>query len=221
MKPFRRVKGVVAPLPRDNVDTDAIIPSREMKRVSRDGLGEGLFAAWRYQDVATRHANPDFVLNQPRYAGASILLGGENFGCGSSREHAVWALQEFGFRAVIAPSFGAIFERNCFNNGVLPLRLDGERIEQIRSACAGNPQKEPLTIDLEKEQIQLPDGACLAFETPGVQREMLLNGWDPIDRTLQLAEAISAFEAKDRKERPWVYAPTDACAKDDGPAHGL
>ncbi len=205
MTPFIRFRGVLAPMLRANIDTDAIIPSREMKRVSRDGLGEGLFAAWRYEDVTARTPNREFVLNQPAYANASILAAGANFGCGSSREHAVWALKEFGFRAIIAPDFGAIFERNCFNNGLLPLRLGEEHIEQLVAVCSEDPQTLRPVIDLEHQRLDLPDGQSISFHVPEVQRLMLINGWDPVDRTLQLRDRIDGFLAQDRVQRPWVY----------------
>lgn len=205
MRPFIQLKGVLVPLLRANIDTDAIIPSREMKRVSREGMGEGLFAAWRYSDVKARTPEPDFALNQPAYANARILATGKNFGCGSSREHAVWALQEFGIRAIIAPDFGAIFERNCFSNGLLPLRLNEAEIEHIISACSLDPQSLQPTIDLQQQQVDLPGGEIIRFTVPQVQREMLLNGWDPVDRTLQLRDRIDVFFERDQKNRPWVY----------------
>jgi len=209
VKPVTRFEGVVAPLLRANVDTDAIIPSREMKRVSRRGLGEGLFASWRYREAGGRDPNPDFVLNQAAYTDASILVAGPNFGCGSSREHAVWALQEFGVRAILAPSFGAIFERNAFNNGLLPIRLDEDVLRTVLEATEGDPQRRRLSVDLKAERLRLPDGESLSFTVPSVQREMLLNGWDPIDRTLQFEEEIEAWLARDRERRPWVYALPD------------
>ncbi|MEE4174781.1 MAG: 3-isopropylmalate dehydratase small subunit [Xanthomonadales bacterium] len=205
MKPIRRFEGVVAPLLRANIDTDAIIPSREMKRVSRHGLSEGLFAGWRYLDVDERRPDPEFVLNQPAFEGASILATGPNFGCGSSREHAVWALQEYGFRAILAPSFGAIFERNCFNNGVLPIRAEADALDRLLGDLGSAPGERLLTVDLENQRLAWGDGQSFAFEVPEVQREMLLNGWDPIDRTLQYGADIDAFIDSDRKQRPWVY----------------
>lgn len=205
MRPVRRIEGVVAPLLRPNVDTDAIIPSREMKRVSREGLGEGLFAGWRYREADGRAPNPDFVLNQPPYREATVLAAGPNFGCGSSREHAVWALLDHGIRAVVAPGFGAIFERNCYNNGLLPVTLPAGDVERLLAATEADPPARPVVIDLEAECIELPDGGRLAFSCPAVPREMLLNGWDPIDRTLQHGEAIDRFLQADRRRRPWVY----------------
>lgn len=204
MNPIRRFEGQVAPLLRPNIDTDAIIPSREMKRVSKQGLADGLFAGWRYRDPETRRVNPGFVLNQAPYRGASILAAGPNFGCGSSREHAVWALQEFGIRAILAPSFGAIFERNCFNNGVLPITVDPADLERILAHTNEAPAERLLTVDLERLTLSWGDGMSLGFRVPEAQREMLLNGWDPIGRTLQLNEKIEAFFETDRDRRPWV-----------------
>lgn len=205
MSPFRRFRGVLAPLLRANIDTDAIIPSREMKRVSREGLGVGLFAAWRYADVTARTPNREFVLNQPAYANASILATGRNFGCGSSREHAVWALQDFGIRAILAPEFGAIFERNCFNNGLLPLRLDESLIAQVISSCSPDPQTLQPLIDLDQQLLEVPGGQAFSFTVPEIQRQMLVNGWDPVDRTAQLQDRIDGFLERDRAQRPWVY----------------
>ena len=213
MKPVRRFEGLVAPLLRANVDTDAIIPSREMKRVSKQGLAEGLFAGWRYHDASTRDNNPDFVLNQSAYQNASILVAGPNFGCGSSREHAVWALKEYGFRAILAPSFGAIFERNCFNNGVLPLSVAPADLERILSYTESAPSERVVTVDLERQQLTWGNESPLAFEVPDAQRDMLLHGWDPIDRTLQMSGAIDAFFEADQERRPWVYENPSA----DGP----
>lgn len=205
MTPIRRVEGIVAPLLRPNIDTDAIIPSREMKRVSREGLGDGLFAGWRYADPERRTPNPDFVLNQPAYRDASLLAAGPNFGCGSSREHAVWALLDYGIRAVLAPSFGAIFERNCYNNGLLPVILPAAEIERVLTVSGGGSTGRPVVVNLEAQRVELPDGGHLAFSCPTMQREMLLNGWDPVDRTLQHQEAIDRFLEQDRRRRPWVY----------------
>ncbi len=204
MNPIRRFEGRVAPLLRANVDTDAIIPSREMKRVSKQGLADGLFAGWRYLDSETRRPNPEFVLNREPYRGASILATGPNFGCGSSREHAVWALQEYGFRAILAPSFGAIFERNCFNNGVLPISVKPSDLERILAHTEQASTERLLTVDLERQTLSWGDENTLNFRVPETQREMLLNGWDPIDRTLQLNEKIEAFFEADQSDRPWV-----------------
>jgi 3-isopropylmalate/(R)-2-methylmalate dehydratase small subunit len=202
---FRQHDGVVAPLLRSNVDTDAIIPSREMKRVSREGLAEGLFAGWRYLPGGDREPDPDFVLNDPRYASATILAAGHNFGCGSSREHAVWALVEFGIRVILAPSFAAIFERNCVNNGLLPVTLEEPAIEDLLAQTEPDPQRRCLHVDLEAQSVGGPDGRSVPFRISPSQRSMLLNGWDPIDLTLQRAETIDQFEQRDRVARPWVY----------------
>ena len=156
MNPVRRFDGLVAPLRRANVDTDAIIPSREMKRVSKQGLAEGLFAGWRYRDASSRDSNPDFVLNQDAYRNASILVTGANFGCGSSREHAVWALKEYGFRAILAPSFGAIFERNCFNNGVLPLSVTPSDLERILNYTETAPSERVITVGPAAGWLRIP-----------------------------------------------------------------
>lgn len=193
--------GIAAPLMRANVDTDAIIPSREMKHVSKAGLATGLFAGWRYLDESARVPDPAFVLNQPAYAGASILLAGANFGCGSSREHAVWALREFGIRAVVAPSFGAIFQGNCIRNGLLPVELGEPAIH----ALAMQAPDGPLTVDLVRCVVRAPDGTEHRFRIGHLQREMLLEGLDPVALTLRLDESILAFQAHDREERPWVY----------------
>ena len=204
MEPFVRHAGVAAPLARVNVDTDAIIPSREMKRVSREGLGEGLFANWRYADAATREENPDFVLNREPYRQATILVAGANFGCGSSREHAVWALKDFGFRAVVAPSFGSIFHGNCVRNGILPVRLPEADVEAIVAALEAGPQR-TIEIDLTKCTLIDPGGKKHGFEIGEAEREMLLEGLDPIAKTMQRDSEILAFRERDRRERPWIY----------------
>jgi len=205
MQPFTILTGVAAPLLRPNIDTDAIIPSREMKSVSKQGLAEGLFAGWRYTAVVGRAPDPGFVLNDPAYAGASILLSGENFGCGSSREHAVWALAEYGFRAVIAPSFSPIFQNNCLRNGILAARAPASGIERLASAIAPDPQSRLVTVDLHARTIAAPEVDAMAFEIADEARAMLLQGLDAIALTLQSAPQIEAFRAKDRLERPWVY----------------
>src|SRR5690606_21264670 len=194
VEPLVRLTAVAAPLIRPNVDTDAIIPSREMKAVSKTGLAEGLFAGWRYLTPGGRDANPDFVLNQPQYAGVKILLGGENFGCGSSREHAVWALHEFGFRAIIAPSFNAIFYGNCIRNSVAPVTLSEVEIADIahKLDSSGQPW---LEVDLVHSEIRAPDSAPFAFAMPDEPREMLVNGFDAVDLTLTHDSAISAHRA--------------------------
>lgn len=203
MKKFMRHRGVAAPLLRDNVDTDAIIPSREMKRVSRQGLGEGLFAGWRYTLPGDRDPNPSFVLNREEYAGASILLCGDNFGCGSSREHAVWALQEFGIRALVAPSFGSIFYRNCIRNGILPVVLDRAAVEGLALWVQSDPRHNVLLIDLPAQSLTGADSYHFELE-PGL-KQMLLEGLDAISLTLQHEADIADFEARDQRRRPWIY----------------
>ena len=210
MKPFTRHRGVAAPLLRINVDTDAIIPSREMTTTGKRGLAAGLFAGWRYLPgnagaAAARDPDPDFVLNKPRYAGASILLSGANFGCGSSREHAVWALAEYGIRCVVAPSFGAIFFNNCIRNGILPLVLDDEAIVAIATQVSHDPQGGRLDIDLAAGTLTAPDGTVHRFSLDAVHREVLLEGLDAVGLTLKLQPQIDAHLARDRTARPWVY----------------
>lgn len=204
MEPFIQHTGIAAPLLRINVDTDAIIPSREMKRVSKKGLGEGLFANWRYTDPPNRIENPDFVLNQPPWRQASILLTGANFGCGSSREHAVWSLKDFGFRALIAPSFGSIFQDNCVRNGILPVRLSEKVISALVAAEQSSPGR-AMTIDLDGCRVIDAAGVTYAFKIPQRPRELLMKGLDPIAATLAEATVIEDFLARDRRERPWVY----------------
>lgn len=205
MEKFETLTAVAAPLIRANVDTDAIIPSREMKAVSKTGLADGLFAGWRYTEIGGREPNPDFVLNRPDYAGARILLGGENFGCGSSREHAVWALAEYGFRAVIAPSFSPIFYGNCVRNGIVPVRLPAEAVAALAAAVERDPAGMQLTVDLERRKVTSPDGQAYGFPIEAEAREMLLEGLDAIDLTLKQRAAIEDFLARDRAARPWIY----------------
>jgi 3-isopropylmalate/(R)-2-methylmalate dehydratase small subunit len=204
MEKFVRLKAVAAPLLRVNIDTDVIIPSREMKGVSKTGLSVGMFANWRYSDVAARAANPDFVLNQAPYDKAQILLSGSNFGCGSSREHAVWAMKEWGFRAVIAPSFGAIYYGNCVRNGILPIVLPDETVRAIAAWVEAAPGANQVDIDLPSQKVQA-NGNAYSFTIGESDKEMLLEGLDPIGVTLKRDPAIQAFEAKDRMLRPWVY----------------
>ena len=210
MKPFRIHQGLVAPLDRENVDTDAIIPKQFLKSIQRGGFGPNLFDAWRYldpgepgQDPASRRPNPDFVLNQPRYAGASVLLARKNFGCGSSREHAPWALEQYGFRALIAPSFADIFFNNCFKNGVLPIALPESTVSRLFVEAAAFSGYR-LTIDLERQLIVEPDGAEIAFEVQPFRRFCLLNGYDDIGLTLRHADKIRAFEAERLLKMPWL-----------------
>ena len=205
MEPFNRLTAVAAPLLRANVDTDAIIPSREMKTVSKTGLAEGLFAGWRYTEIGGREPDPDFVLNRPAYAQARILLGGENFGCGSSREHAVWALAEYGIRAIVAPSFSPIFYNNCVRNGILPVRLPAADIAALAADIAPDPVARTLSIDLESCELRGPGGAVHPFEIEPEAREMLLEGLDAIDLTMKHRGEIEAFWRADRAARPWIY----------------
>ncbi len=200
MEKFDRLTAVAAPLIRDNIDTDAIIPSREMKSVSKDGLADGLFAGWRYQAIGSRDPNTDFILNDPAFSQARILLTGINFGCGSSREHAAWALAEYGFRAIIAQSFNPIFRNNCVNNGIVPVELDAAAI----AALAQQADTAPVTVDLQKCVVSSPVGAW-AFAIDDEARQMLLNGMDAIELTLSRKDAIDAFRAQDAKARPWIY----------------
>jgi 3-isopropylmalate/(R)-2-methylmalate dehydratase small subunit len=205
MRPFTTHLGVAAPLIRPNIDTDAIIPSREMTGVSKTGLADGLFAGWRYAEIGGRSPNPDFVLNDPAYRGASILLAGENFGCGSSREHAVWALAEYGFRAVIAPSFSPIFENNCVGNGMLPARAAARFIDHLAARVAPDAQTARVLIDLPGQRIVAPDGLESRFDLAEEAKERLIEGLDPIAVTLKMAADIRAFRERDRQVRPWAY----------------
>ena len=208
MEPFTILTSVAVPLLRDNVDTDAIIPSREMRSVSKKGLAAGLFAGWRYAEIGGRKPNPDFVLNDPAYAEAYILVTGANFGCGSSREHAAWALAEYGFRAIIAPSFNPIFRGNCVNNGIVPAVLEPQAHARLVAELEAAPDI-ALTVDLERRTIVSP-GARYRFEIDDEARRALIAGADPIDATLAFAAEIEAFLEADSRRRPWVYASTQA-----------
>jgi 3-isopropylmalate/(R)-2-methylmalate dehydratase small subunit len=201
MTPFTSVTAVAAPLLRDNIDTDAIIPSREMRSVTKSGLKAGLFAGWRY--VSGRTPNPEFVLNDPERADAQILVAGANFGCGSSREHAVWALAEYGFRAILAESFNPIFFDNCISNGVAPVTLARTALEEIAGQVERHPRT-PLTVDLRRCEVGA-DGHVWPFDISTDARATLLEGLDPIERTLRLSEMIGAFRTNDARARPWVY----------------
>ena len=211
MEKFTVHTGLVVPLDRSNVDTDAIIPKQYLKSIHRTGFGPTLFDDWRYlepgepgMDHSKRTPNPDFVLNFPRYAGASVLLGRENFGCGSSREHAVWALTDYGIRTVIAPSYADIFFNNSFKNGLLPLTLPADAIDQLfREAQAQEGYR--LTVDLEKQQVVTPSGAAFAFSVDEFRKYCLLNGLDDIGLTLQHADDIRAYEVKRRQQAPWLF----------------
>ena len=210
MEKFTVHTGVVAPLDRENVDTDAIIPKQFLKSIKRTGFGPNAFDEWRYldhgepgQDNSKRPLNPDFVLNQPRYQGASVLLARKNFGCGSSREHAPWALQQYGFRAIIAPSFADIFFNNCFKNGVLPIQLSEQQVDHLfNETYAFNGFQ--LTIDLEAQVVRAGDGREYAFEVDAFRKYCLLNGFDDIGLTLRHADKIRAFEAERIAKQPWL-----------------
>jgi 3-isopropylmalate/(R)-2-methylmalate dehydratase small subunit len=205
-----RVTGRAAPLLRDDVDTDAIIPSREMTGVTKDGFAAGLFAGWRYRTIGGRDADDTFVLNRPEYAGASVLLAGANFGCGSSREHAVWALAEYGFRAIVAPSFAPIFEGNCVRNGIVPVRLPAEAVRRLAETVTVDPAVRPVTVDLEALRVTAPPGFEAPFPLEAEAQESLIHGLDPIALTERHAAAIARFRARDRVVRPWIYLPGDA-----------
>ena len=210
MQKFTVHTGLVAPMDRENVDTDAIIPKQFLKSIRKTGFGENLFDAWRYldpgfpgQDPASRRPNPDFVLNQPRYSGASILIARKNFGCGSSREHAPWALDQFGFRAFIAPSYADIFFNNSFKNGLLPIALDAAQVGCLFDEVLAFPGYS-LTIDLERQVVIKPQGGELPFEVQPFRKYCLLNGFDDISLTLRHADKIRSFEARRLAEKPWL-----------------
>ncbi len=210
MQKFTVHQGLVAPMDRENVDTDAIIPKQFLKSIKKTGFGVNLFDEWRYldpgepgQDPASRRPNPDFVLNQPRYAGASILLARKNFGCGSSREHAPWALDQYGFRCVIAPSFADIFFNNCFKNGLLPIVLPEATVARLFDEVLAFPGYQ-LTIDLERQVVVRPQGEEIAFEVQAFRKHCLLNGLDDIGLTLRQKDKIAAFEAQRLATKPWL-----------------
>ncbi len=211
MQPFTVLKGLVAPMDRANVDTDAIIPKQFLKSIERTGFGDNLFDEWRYldhgepgMDVSKRPRNPDFVLNQERYQGARVLLARRNFGCGSSREHAPWALEEFGFRALIAPSFADIFYNNCFKNGLLPVVLSEGEVDTLFKQVKATPGYE-LIIDLENQRVTTPGGDSFSFEVDAFKKHCLLNGLDEIGLTLEHSDDIRAYEARRKKEAPWLF----------------
>jgi len=211
MQKFTLHRGLVAPMDRENVDTDAIIPKQFLKSIKKTGFGPNLFDEWRYLDQpgqpgvpeSARKPNPDFVLNQPRYAGASILLARKNFGCGSSREHAPWALDQYGFRAIIAPSFADIFFNNSFKNGLLPIVLPEATVSELFDAVHAFPGYE-LTVDLERQVIVRPQGEEIPFEVNAFRKYCLLNGFDDIGLTLRQSEKIKAFEAERLATKPWL-----------------
>ena len=211
MQKFIKLTGLVAPLDRANVDTDAIIPKQFLKSIKRSGFGPNLFDEWRYldhgepdKDNAGRPLNPDFVLNQPRYQGAQILLARDNFGCGSSREHAPWALQDYGFRAIIAPSYADIFYNNCFKNGLLPIVLTASQVDTLFQETAVMPGY-AVTIDLQQQIITPPGGAVIPFEVDAFRKHCLLNGLDDIGLTLQHVDDIKAYEKRRSNEAPWLF----------------
>jgi len=210
MQKFTLHKGIVAPMDRENVDTDAIIPKQFLKSIKKTGFGPNLFDEWRYLDkgepgidAARRKPNPDFVLNQPRYKGASVLLARKNFGCGSSREHAPWAIDQYGFRAVIAPSFADIFFNNCFKNGLLPIVLPEAAMDLLFNETFAFPGYE-LTIDLENQVVVRPQGETIPFEVQAFRKYCLLNGFDDIGLTLRQSDKIKAFEAERLATKPWL-----------------
>ncbi|HEX7971517.1 MAG TPA: 3-isopropylmalate dehydratase small subunit [Thiobacillus sp.] len=212
MQAFTTLDGLVVPLDRANVDTDAIIPKQFLKSIKRAGFGPNLFDEWRYldhgepgMDPATRKPNPGFVLNFPRYQGASVLLARDNFGCGSSREHAPWALEDYGIRAIVAPSYADIFYNNCFKNGILPIVLDAAVVDRLFRECAAN-EGYRLTIDLARQTVTTPGGEVLAFEVDAGRKHRLLNGLDDIGLTLLQADKIKAYEERRRVEAPWLFA---------------
>ena len=210
MQKFTIHQGLVVPLDRENVDTDAIIPKQFLKSIRRTGFGPNLFDEWRYLDKgepgkpeSARQPNPDFVLNQPRYKGASVLLTRRNFGCGSSREHAPWALEQYGFRAILAPSFADIFFNNCFKNGMLPIPLSEAEISQLFDEVSVTPGY-TLTIDLPRQRVVTPQGREIPFDVQPSRKECLLNGWDDIGLTLRHKDKIATFEAHRLATKPWL-----------------
>lgn len=211
MKSFTKITGTVAPMDRANVDTDMIIPKQFLKSIKRTGFGKNLFDELRYldegkpdQDCTGRPLNPDFPLNQARYQGASILLARKNFGCGSSREHAPWALDDYGFRCVIAPSFADIFYNNCFKNGLLPLVLEEAVVEQLFAEMYASEGYQ-LTVDLQRQQVETPSGQVFAFDIDEFRKHCLINGLDDIGLTLEQADAIRAYESERRQSAPWLF----------------
>jgi len=211
MHPFIQLNGLVAPLDRANVDTDAIIPKQFLKSIKRSGFGPNAFDEWRYldhgepgMDNSKRPLNPDFVLNQSRYQGASVLLTRENFGCGSSREHAPWALEDYGFKVVIASSFADIFFNNCFKNGMLPIVLSAEIVESLFNEVTATEGYQ-LNVDLAAQTVTTPSGKSYQFDVDNVRKHNLLNGLDDIGLTMQLQDKIKTFEAKHKQVQPWLF----------------
>ena len=212
MKAFTTLNGLACPLDRANVDTDAIIPKQFLKSIKRSGFGPYLFDEWRYtnygepgMDCSTRPLNQDFVLNQARYQGAQVLLARENFGCGSSREHAPWAIEDFGFRVIIAPSFADIFFSNCYKNGILPIVASAEIVDELFKQCEANPGYK-LNVDLPSQTVTMPNGQSFTFDITPHRKHCLLNGLDEIGLTLQHADKIKAFEVQHKAAQPWLFA---------------
>jgi 3-isopropylmalate/(R)-2-methylmalate dehydratase small subunit len=201
MDKFTTLEGVAAPLKIINVDTDMIIPKQYLKTIKRTGLGKGLFSEQRYKDDGSE--NPDFILNKSAYRKAKILVAGDNFGCGSSREHAPWALGDFGIRCVISTSFGDIFYNNCFKNGILPIRVSQEELDKLFDD-ADRGSNATLSVDLEKQEIRGPDGGMIKFEIDAFRKHCMLNGLDDIGLTMEKSKSIDVFETKERVERPWL-----------------
>ena len=211
MKAFTQLIGLAAPIDRANIDTDAIIPKQFLKSIKRSGFGPYLFDEWRYKDhgepgmdCTNRPLNTDFVLNQPRYKGAQIMLARENFGCGSSREHAPWAIEDFGFRVIIAPSFADIFFNNCYKNGMLPIVASHAIVDKLFAECAANVSYS-LGVDLPSQTVTLPSGETFTFEINATSKHNLLNGLDEIGLTLKYADAIKSYEAKHKQSQPWLF----------------
>jgi len=211
MKAFRQIDGLVCPLDRANVDTDAIIPKQFLKSIKRTGFGPYLFDEWRYtnhgepgMDCSTRPLNKDFVLNQPRYKNAQIMLARDNFGCGSSREHAPWAIEDYGFQVIIAPSFADIFFGNCYKNGILPIVAASEMVDKLFKDCVAT-EGYRLMVDLESQTVTMPSGESFTFDITPHRKHCLLNGLDEIGLTLQHADEIRAFEAKHKQAQPWLF----------------
>jgi 3-isopropylmalate/(R)-2-methylmalate dehydratase small subunit len=201
MEPFNKLEGVAAPLNMINVDTDMIIPKQYLKTIQRTGLGKALFDEMRHNQDGSE--KPDFVLNKPAYRGAKILVTGDNFGCGSSREHAPWALLDFGIRCVIAPSFADIFYGNCFKNGILPIKLPQEQVDKLMDD-ASRGANAIISIDLEKQEIRGPDGGMIKFEVDEFRKQCLLNGWDDIGLTLRNEDKVTSFEQQQKTQTPWI-----------------
>ncbi|MFA5088086.1 MAG: 3-isopropylmalate dehydratase small subunit [Candidatus Omnitrophota bacterium] len=203
MKPFKKHTGIIVPIDRANIDTDAIIPKQFLKKIERTGFGVHLFHEWRYLDYEGTKENPDFILNKPDYRKASILLARDNFGCGSSREHAPWALADYGFKVIIAPSFADIFYNNCFKNGILPIRLAAGQVDELFREISGRAGL-TASVDLEKQTLASPDGRVYVFDIGPFAKYCLVNGLDQIGWTMQFADKIAEYEQRIKKDRPWM-----------------